>query len=238
MDIIINGAGGRMGGEVALLAKERSDISEVLLVDRKFENDRERNIYKTIFDCGKRVGAIIDFSFHTSAPSLCAYAVKTRTPLVIATTGHTERERAMIRAAASHIPLFFSPNVSSGALLAAKLSNFAATELSNAQIDIVETHHSQKADAPSATALMLAEAIREARPQSRLKFERGGARGTDEICVHSLRLGNAAGSHEVIFALPFQTLTIRHEVHDRRLFAEGALDAAFYISNKEPGMFG
>ncbi len=239
MDIIINGANGKMGNVLCGLVEESDDFCIAALVDASFETDAKAKIYKHIFEYTKKSDVIIDFSFHTCAPVLCAYAVKTKTPLVIATTGHTENEKSMIFSAAKQIPVFYCANMSLGVSLTVCIAKMAAKAFPNSEIEIIEKHHSKKTDIPSGTALMIAEAIRLVRPQLKIIIGHryGGARSVNELYIHSLRLGNSAGSHEIVFALPFQTVTIKHEAHDRRLFAEGALAAARFITKKDCGLY-
>lgn len=239
MDIIINGAGGKMGCVMRSLIQSEKKHRVSAIVDPAFETDAKNCAFKNLFEVRKKADVIIDFSFHASVPVLCSYAVKTKTPLVVATTGHTERERDIINSSARHIPVFYSANMSLGVALTACIAKMTAKAFPESEIEIVETHHDKKADFPSGTALMLAEAIRSVRPGLSVRSSHipGKARDKNELFIHSLRLGNAAGSHEIIFSLPFQTVTIRHEAHDRTLFAEGALKAAEFIAEKENGLY-
>lgn len=239
MKIIINGANGKMGKALFELSKTEKDVGISARVDPAFETNAKEGIFKRIFETEEKADAIIDFSSHTAAAVLCAYAVKTKTPLVISTTGHTEKEKSMIVSASRQIPVFYSANMSLGVLLTVKIAKAAAEAFPEAEIDIVETHHDKKSDSPSGTALMLAEAVRLVRPELKIRCGQNvfGQRSKNDLFIHSLRLGNSAGSHEMIFALPFQTVTIRHEAHDRRLFAEGALSAARFLQTKRKGLF-
>ena len=239
MDIIINGANGRMGKVLAELIKTDSKVNASALVDCTFETNPKSKTFNRIFEYSGKSDVIIDFSVHSSVPILCTYAVKTKTPLVIATTGHTDKEKSMIFSASKHIPVFYSANMSLGVSLTVCIAKMAAKAFPESEIEIIETHHDKKSDSPSGTALMLAEAIRSVRPRLQIKPARSatGPRGKDELYIHSLRLGTSAGSHEIIFALPFQTVTIKHDAHDRRLFAEGALAAAKFIVQKESGLY-
>lgn len=239
MDIIINGANGRMGKVLCALIEESDNFCVAALVDAAFETNAKAKIYKHIFEYTKKSDVIIDFSFHTCAPVLCAYAVKAKTPLVIATTGHTEKEKSMICSAAKQIPVFYCANMSLGVSLTVCIAKMTAKAFPKSEIEIIEKHHSKKTDIPSGTALMIAEAIRSVRPQLQIKSGNrcSGARSKNELFIHSLRLGNSAGSHEIVFALPFQTVTVKHEAHDRRLFAEGALAAARFIAKKQCGLY-
>lgn len=239
MKIIINGAGGKMGRVLSALIEKNENHTALALVDPEFETDRKKGVFKNIFEVLKKADVIIDFSFHSAVPVLCSYAVKTKTPLVVATTGHTEREKAIIRSCARHIPVFYSANMSLGVALTVCIAKMTAKAFPEAEIEIVETHHSKKADFPSGTALMLAESLRLVRPALSVRTGRtpGKVRDKNELFIHSLRLGNSAGSHEIIFALPHETVTIKHEAHNRMLFAEGALKAAEFVFEKEKGLY-
>ena len=182
---------------------------------------------------------ILDFSHHSSAPELVAYARKTGCACVIGTTSHTPEEKALIEQAAQTLPIFYAGNVSLGIAVLCRLAKQAAAAFPNADIEIVEIHHNQKLDAPSGTALALAQAIREVRPAATLVPGRSGhaKRQKDDIGIHALRMGNVVGIHEVHVCTGTQTITLRHEAHDRSLFADGALDAARFLLGKPAGLY-
>ncbi|MBQ7381115.1 MAG: 4-hydroxy-tetrahydrodipicolinate reductase, partial [Clostridia bacterium] len=144
-----------------------------------------------------------------------------------------------IKAASAEIPVFFSGNMSIGIALLISLAKKAASVFPDADIEIVETHHNRKLDVPSGTALMIAEGIREARGAGELCIGRheNGKRPEGEIGIHSLRLGNVVGVHEIHINTGTQTLTLKHEAHDRALFAEGALTAAAFLVEQKAGLW-
>ena len=235
MKIILNGAGGRMGKALTAMI-EKGCRGAVLAAGVDPYADGllpELDAYAGEADC------IIDFSNHTGTKELTDYAVKKNLPLVIATTGHTEEEKAMIQEAGKSVPVFFSGNMSLGIALLTQLARQTAAMFPDADIEIVESHHNQKLDVPSGTALMLARAVQEARPQSNLLVGRheNGKRTKEEIGIHSLRMGNTVGIHEVIINTGTQIITLKHEAQDRALFAEGALAAAAFLMGKTPGMY-
>jgi len=184
--------------------------------------------------------ALIDVSHHTMAAEIAAFVAEHKIPAVIATTGYTETELAAIRTAAREAPLFQSGNTSIGAALLVDLAHKAASVMENADIEIIETHHNTKLDAPSGTALMLADSIRRARPELTPKHGRSGIgkREPNELGIHSLRTGNVIGDHEVVISTPTQTITLTHHAHSRTLFAEGALAALEFILGQAPGLYG
>ena len=235
MKVIINGAGGRMGKALTAMV-EAGCRSSVLAaaVDPFVEG-----FLPTLDAFSGEADCIIDFSNHSGTAALTAYAVEKNLPLVIATTGHTEEELAVIRAASEKIPVFYSGNMSLGIALLVQLARQTAKMFPDADVEIVESHHNQKLDVPSGTALMLARAVQDARPASHLLVGRheNGKRTKEEIGIHSLRMGNTVGIHEVIVNTGTQIITLKHEAQDRSLFAEGALAAAAFLCGKAPGMY-
>ena len=199
-------------------------------------------VYDSFDAVRERVDCIIDFSNHALLPKILAYALDQRLPAVIATTGHTEAERAQMREAAAHIPVFSSGNMSLGINVLISLAKSAAAALgSDFDIEIVEMHHNRKLDAPSGTALMIADGIREALPYEPEyiydRTQRRAPRGRSEIGIHSIRGGTIVGEHEVIFSGRGEVIRISHSAQGRELFAQGALAAAEYIKNKQNGLY-
>lgn len=185
------------------------------------------------------IDVIIDFSHHSLTKALTDFAVANKLPLVIATTGQTDEEKEMIKAAANDIPVFFAANFSMGVALLIELAKKAALAMPDAEIEIIETHHDRKLDAPSGTALAIANAIKEVRPESTFNMGRSGncKRTPEEIGINSIRMGNVVGIHEVLVGTQNQTITLKHEAHSRALFAEGALAAAEYLCGKPSGLY-
>lgn len=234
MNIIVNGAAGRMGGHVMRLAREAGH-TVAAAVDRA----GGEGILPSLNDYTGPADVVIDFSFHTAAGELAAYCVERKIPLVAATTGYTEEEMAILRKASEQIPVFQSFNMSLGVALLTKLVREAAAVFSSADVEIVEAHHNRKADAPSGTAVMLANAVKSVRAGMECVYGRSGQhkRQPNEIGVHALRMGNVVGQHEVIFGTDSQTITLKHEAHDRALFAEGAVTAAAFLISQGPGFY-
>lgn len=237
MKIIVNGAGGQMGRVLRSVIEGGSrNVSLVAAVDTFAQ---ENGVLSSLEQFGGDADCIIDFSNHTGACELLRYAVSRRLPVVVATTGHTETELAAIQSAAQKIPVFHSSNMSIGIAVLTQLVRQTAMMFPDADVEIVESHHNQKLDVPSGTALMLAHAVQEARPDSSLLVGRheNGKRTHQEIGIHSLRMGNTVGIHEVIINTGAQIITLKHEAQDRSLYAEGALAAADYIIGKAPGLY-
>ena len=239
MKVILNGALGKMGVQVSdLLEKETLGATLAAGIDVAADGTAP-NIFRSLTDFSGDADVIMDFSNHLCTSELTSYAVSRKLPLVIATTGQTEAELDMIRAAAKYVPVFLSANMSLGIAVLADFAKRAAALMPGADIEIIEKHHNQKLDAPSGTALMLADAVKEARHDAVPVYGRSGhaKREKNEIGVHSLRLGGVIGDHEVILATEKETITLSHQAHSRALFAEGALVAAKFIVGKTAGLY-
>lgn len=234
MKVIIHGATGKMGhAMIACLQEHRPDVSVIpVAIDLT-------NGLTHLEQCRQPVSCIIDFSNHSATGELLRYATSLLVPVVIATTGQTDEEKEIIQQASKTIPIFFSSNMSVGVALLAKMAKQAAKAFPAADIEIVEIHHNQKVDAPSGTALTLAENIRQVRSDAVVNSGRSGfgKRDKKEIGIHSLRMGNVVGIHEVHICTPTQTLVLKHEAHDRKLFAEGALAAMEFLTGKPAGLY-
>lgn len=240
MKILLSGICGHMGKEVEKLALSGYAGAE-LVAGVDCNSDGLSSVpCATSFDgaCAD-VDCIIDFSHHSCTDALLAFAVKNSLPLVIATTGQTDGERAAIAEAAKKIPLFFAANYSLGVALLIELAKKAAKAMPDAEIEIIEKHHDRKVDAPSGTALAIAEAIKEVRTDASVHAGRAGMgkREPGEIGIHSVRMGNIVGEHEVMIGTQNQTVTLKHEAHSRALFAEGALTAASFLCGKSAGLY-
>ena len=236
MRVIVNGACGHMGREIVRLAQEGYQGASLAASVDAFS--KTEDVLTDLHDAPE-ADVIIDFSHHSAVGPLLAYACGKNLPVVIATTGHTEEERAYITEAAKRIPVFFSANMAVGVALLCSLAKQAAAVLPDADIEIVETHHNRKLDAPSGTALMIADAIREARPELHNHCGRSGQckRESDEIGIHAVRMGSVVGIHEVLITTQTQTITLKHEAYSRALFAEGAVTAAQFLMGKGPGLY-
>lgn len=234
MKIIVNGALGRMGRALTALIADAPGCELAAAVDRS----GAEGALSRIADA-PAADVLIDFSHHSAAPELIDFAEARGMAVVMATTGHDEAELARIRAAAAHVPVFLSGNMSLGVALLCRMARDAARLFPEADIEIVEIHHRHKADAPSGTAKMLFHAVADARPGARMVCGRSGmgARAREEVGVHSLRMGEVVGVHEVHVSTPSQSLVLRHEAHSRALFAEGALCAAEFVVSQAPGLY-
>lgn len=238
MKVIINGACGRMGRK--LISKLNENGAELFAaVDKFVPEDAPVACFESLNDCPDGADVIIDFSVHTSAAEICEYVREKKIPAVIATTGHTPEELQLIKECSTYAPVFYAGNMSLGVALLVGLAKKAAAVMKDADIEIVETHHNQKLDSPSGTALMIADGISSVLDGTEYVYGRHGhhKREKKEIGIHSIRSGNVVGIHEVILNTGSEALTLRHEAYDRGLFADGAFAAATYILGKEPGMY-
>lgn len=235
MNIILNGAKGRMG-RIVDAAAAAGGHSVVARVDFGYAGGEG---LRTLDEYQGPADVVIDFSNHAATAQVVDYCTKRGLPVVVATTGQTEEELALIDGAAKTVPVFLSANMSLGVALLADLAKKAAAVFPDADIEIIEKHHNQKLDVPSGTALLLARRIKEARPEAEFVIGRheNGKRTKAEIGIHSLRLGNEVGVHEIIIATGSETITLKHEAENRSLFAQGALAAAAFIAGKAPGMY-
>jgi len=236
MKVIINGAGGRMGRALRAILETSPAAELAAMVDPFVQGE---GMLSSLREFSGEADCIIDFSNHAGTAELLSYAVEKNLPVVVSTTGHTEEELALIRDAAKKIPVFHSGNMSLGIAVLTQLARTAAKMFPEADIEIVESHHNQKLDVPSGTALMLAKAVKDARPEATMLVGRheNGKRTKSEIGIHSLRMGNTVGIHEVIINTGAQILTLKHEAQDRSLFAEGAVSAAGFLVRQKPGLY-
>ena len=230
-----------MGKEVRKLCDASYRGSEFFCGVDVFANGEDKDVFSSLDTVTNIDGAdcIVDFSHHEATPALLEYAVAKNVPVVLATTGHTDDEIKLIYEASKKIPVFYSANMSLGIALLVELAKKTAEAMPDAEIEIIEKHHNRKIDAPSGTALMIANALKEVRPDSYANNGRSGQgkRTKNEIGIHAVRMGNIVGEHEVIVGTENQTITLRHEAHSRALFAEGALAAAAFISDKPAGLY-
>ena len=241
MNILLSGANGRLGKAIIAAAGDAGckiiagiDITPVA---------GEIPVYQSANDVPElQIDCIIDCSHHSAAVPLLDFAKSRGIPIVICTTGHTEDEVKAIHAAAAEIPVFYSRNMSVGINLVIALAKKAAAILGDDfDIEIIEKHHNKKLDAPSGTALMIADAISDSVSyEPEYVYERQSKRAPrakNEIGIHSVRGGTIVGEHEVIFAGNDEVVTISHQAASREVFAQGALRAAKYLAGKTPGFY-
>ena len=239
LNILLCGCGGRMGAAVAAAAAAAGDRI-VAGIDVCPTAASPYPVFSSPEEFTGHADVMIDSSHHSALAGLLSYATRTGTPLVVCTTGHTDEELEMMRAASEKVAVFFSRNMSLGINLLISLCRRAAATLGeDFDIEIIEKHHNQKLDAPSGTALMIADALCENAPHPyvydrhavRRKRERG------EIGLHAVRGGNIVGEHEVMFCGQNEIVTLSHSAASREVFATGALRAARFMCGKPAGLY-
>ncbi|MBQ8393011.1 MAG: 4-hydroxy-tetrahydrodipicolinate reductase [Clostridia bacterium] len=237
MRIILVGAKGVMGGHI-LNSASKAGFEVSALVDLKCDPNIKGE-YTKISDVKEKADVIIDFSFHGLVKEITDYAVETGTPIIVATTGHTDEEREVIYNASSKVAVFYSGNMSVGIATLCDAVRRVVSVFPDADVEIIETHHNRKLDAPSGTAKMIFNAVKNAREDAYAHYGRSGncKREKNEIGINSIRVGNIVGIHEVIIGTASEQITIKHEAYDRSLFADGAIKAAEYMIGKSAGLY-
>ncbi len=241
-NIAICGANGKMGKTIYNCIKERDDCEVVAGIDMYTEQYADFPIVETPRQLPVKPDVIIDFSNPAGLDGLLEYCLSTGTPIVIGSTGYNEAQTAKIKSAANQVPVFFTFNMSLGVNLLVQLAKKAASILGDQfDIEIVEKHHNQKVDAPSGTAIMLADAINETLDNSRHfvydRHSRRQKREKTEIGMHSIRGGTIVGEHDVIFAGHDEVLTLSHSAASKSVFAEGAINAALFLKDQPAGLY-
>lgn len=240
--LILSGCNGAMGRVIADAASERGDCMIVAGIDPAARIIDGFPVFSKAEDCMADADVIVDFSHPSALLPLLAMARERSLPVVVATTGLTAEQVGKIKEAAHNIPVFFSFNMSLGVNLMAELAKTATRVLGNDfDIEIVEKHHNKKIDAPSGTALMLADTVGSALktdPQYIYdRHSRRQPRGKNEIGIHAVRGGTIVGEHEIIFAGKDEVVTISHSAMSKRIFATGALNAALFLAGKPNGLY-
>lgn len=243
LNVILHGCNGRMGKTLQKIIAQEPDMTVIAGIDPNMSSDPVPfKLYMSPLDCETKADVIIDFSYHEAVEDLLTYCVKAKVPVVIATTGLGDKELELISKAAEEIPVFHSANMSLGINVLSKMLKTAVPILEDDfNIEIVEKHHCKKADSPSGTALLLANAVNEAASKKK-EFVFGRHSKNDqckisEMGIHSIRGGSIPGEHTVIFAGPDEVIELTHTVYSREIFAHGALKAAKFIATKSSGLY-
>ncbi len=243
INILLTGCNGRMGNAVAASCATNNECNIIAGVDvMGGKSTSDFPVFVSLNDFGGNCDVIIDFSHHTATEGLLNYAKEKSIPVVLATTGHTLEETKFIKEASETIPVFYSRNMSLGINLLIALAKKACLSLGDSfDIEIIEKHHNQKLDAPSGTALMIADALKETRTiETEYIYNRQPLhqkRQPTEIGVHAVRGGTIVGEHEVIFAGKDEVITLSHSASSRNVFAEGAVRAAQFLADKPSGLY-
>ena len=241
MKVLINGINGKMGQEVVNVLDGDKDFLLVGGVDKENTGMYTYPVYTSTSEIEEKPDVIIDFSVPVATLNILQYAKENHVPIVIATTGFTDKQIEEIEEYSKYLPIFKSANMSYDINLMAKIVANLAKALPDTDIEIVETHHNRKIDSPSGTALFLADNINEARDNRMVyEFDRHNKhekRNKFEIGFSSIRGGNIVGEHTVKFFGENETLEMTHTCYSRTVFANGAIMAAKYIVNQDNGMY-
>lgn len=240
--IILSGCSGKMGKVIAREIETRDDCKVIAGVDVFSDNSFDFPVYDDFSKVPENADAIIDFSNPAVLNGLLAYATAKKVPAVICTTGFSNEQVTQIKNAAEQVAIFYSGNMSLGINLLIELAKKATQVFGSAfDVEIIEKHHNQKLDAPSGTALMIADGISQVMTnEPQYVYDRHSyrkKREKNEIGIHAVRGGTIVGEHQVIFAGHDEVLTITHQAQSKEVFAIGSINAAVYLSKKNPGMY-
>jgi 4-hydroxy-tetrahydrodipicolinate reductase len=238
--ILLNGCNGKMGKVVCNSLSNFPELDIVAGIDRNTTCDKFP-VYCSPENCEAEVDVIVDFSRPDALDGLLELAMLEKTPIIFCTTGYTQAQLDKMKEASKQLPVFRSANMSIGInVVNSVLKNISAFLFNNYDIEIIEKHHNQKVDAPSGTAIMLADTIRDAIPEeTEYTYGRVGnsKREHKEIGIHAIRGGAIVGDHEVIFAGQGEVIEIKHSAISREVFAVGALKACEFMYGKGPGFY-
>ncbi|MGL5693315.1 MAG: 4-hydroxy-tetrahydrodipicolinate reductase [Peptostreptococcaceae bacterium] len=240
LKVIINGCSGKMGRVLAKCVSDDAELELVCGVGDKNTEDLNLKTYHTLSEVTEIADVVIDFSHHSTLDDVLNYTLKTKTPLVIATTGYNDEELGKIYDASKIISIFHSYNMSLGVNVLLRLVKEAAKVLNDFDIEVIEKHHNKKVDAPSGTAVMIANAIKEVLPNLENNYGRHGReakRNENEIGVHAIRGGTIVGEHNVIFAGHDEIVEVKHTAQSKDIFAKGSIVAAKFLVKQEPGYY-
>ena len=242
-NIIMNGCNGRMGRMITDIANKDTDVQIVAGIDAYDKVANDYPVFTNIFDCNVDADVIIDFSTASAVDDLLKYAVEKKIPVVLCTTGLTSEQLDNVQKASEKVAILKSANMSLGINTLMKILKVATEVLAirGYDIEIVEKHHNQKLDAPSGTALALADCINQVlNNEYDYTYDRSSRREKrpeKEIGISAVRGGTIVGEHEVIYAGIDEVIEIKHTAYSRAVFAKGAVDAAKYLASKETGMY-
>lgn len=241
INVLLSGCSGKMGNAIINLASDKDDIKIIAGVDA-VSKPQSFPVFNRFSDVNVLPDVIIDFSNVSTLSELLDYAINKRIPIVIATTGYNDEQITEIKNASRFIPIFFTANMSLGINVLCGLARRAASILgSDFDIEIVEKHHNRKLDAPSGTAIMLANAVNSVFEDTySYEYDRHSKRRMrpkNEIGIHSVRGGTIVGEHEVIFAGHEEVITLSHSAQSKGVFAAGAIAASRFIINANPGIY-
>lgn len=242
VNLILSGCSGKMGRAVTVSSCSDDRCEIIAGFDKNANVDLPYPVYENPYEFSGKVDVIIDFSHPSALALLLQFAVEKSIPAVICTTGLTPEQVNLVKETSKKIPVFYSGNMSLGVNLLIELSKKAAAVLGQGfDIEIIEKHHNQKIDAPSGTALMIADAISETlENEPKYEYDRHSKRmkrTKNEIGIHAVRGGNIVGEHEVIFAGHDEIISLSHSARSKEVFAVGAVNAALFLTKVETGLY-
>ncbi len=245
MNILICGFAGKMGQTIYNLSKRYKNltVTEGLVLPEMLNDYKDKyegvSIISNINE-SKNADCVIDFSFHTVTKEVLDFCVAKKIPLVLGTTGHTEEELKFISEASKKVAIFKSNNMSVGVHILNELIREATKRLYDWDIEIIEKHHNMKADAPSGTARMMLESVKDVKKDINVVIGRNegySKRQPNEVTVHSIRGGGYVGEHEIEFISDSEVIKITHEAFSKEVFADGALKASLFLKDKQAGLY-
>lgn len=239
INVLINGICGKMGSITAKLVLQQEDMNLIGGLGKHPKSNFSYPIFSNVNSLLELPNVIIDFSTPEATISILPYCISHNIPIVIATTGFTQEQQTKIADASLQIPIFQSSNMSYEITLICQIIANLSQKLSEADVEIVETHHNQKKDSPSGTALLLADSINTNNSYiyELNRTQKQEKRSPKEIGFSSIRGGNIVGEHSVLFFSPNETLEIKHTAHSRTVFAEGAIKASKFLVNQKFGYY-
>lgn len=228
INVILNGACGRLGTTFQKVITDATDVNIVAGVDvNRTGISTNFPLYKNIKNVAVPADAVVDFSTPAALSDVLEYCVGNNLKLLVATTGHSEIQNEKIATAAKKIAVFKAANLSHGVYVLSRLVALAASLLDGFDVNVTETHHKKKLDAPSGTAKMLADVIKSSCVDE----------NTPDVSINSIRGGTAVGKHEISFFGNYETLTLTHEACCKDVYAVGALRALRFLMTKKVGLF-
>lgn len=242
LNILLSGVSGAMGGILQDIINANEDMTIVAGYDATPPSNLSFPVYSDLSKFTGKADIIIDFSHFKAFPGIFKYASQNKVPLVIATTGLSDEDLAQINEGSKTFPIFKTANMSLGINLLAKALKDISKQLeASFDIEIIEKHHNKKIDAPSGTALLLADAVNDSLENKKEytygRYGRDAKREVNEMGIHAIRGGTIPGEHTVIFAGNDEIIEFKHSALSKKVFGEGAVKAARYIANKAPGLY-
>ena len=241
-NIILSGCNGKMGRVITRLVNDDENVKIVAGIDIADFGENDYPVFKNPADCDIAADVIVDFSHPSVFSNLMEFAKAKKLPIIVATTGLSDEQREALKEYSKDIPVFFSANMSLGINLLIALAKKATAILEgNFDIEVVEKHHNQKIDAPSGTAIAIADAISETMTMTpEYVYDRHSVRKKREkreIGIHSIRGGSIVGEHQVIYAGQDETIELKHQATSKEVFAVGAIKAAKFMNGKPSGFY-